>query len=333
MPTFCSEFPQIDSLRDSSKRNNRRNGGIAPYAKGESSPSSPSYSDSSDSHSSIKRQFQNKDNNISDSNKKSIVNSKENTNENAYNVIRNEREIGSVKSNNDYRDDLTNDTNGCVNSSLKRNANVNKVRSNNMDSVDSASQPHQSPQAHKLNSGVGRGGGGGSGSGGSGGGGSAGNDIMRDQYQNNDSNNKVISSSSSSSTGRSGSVSSPDGCYSVPTSPTSLSTPIIEALTAIKQKDSSNSVPTSPETGTQEILLRRNQNQNGVIRKCDAAGFRTSRSEDHLQHTQRDTLGAVVAIDIDEDMNSSLNTLLDTRQDSEDSQVMHIKITKTHTHT
>lgn len=306
---------QIDSLRDSSKRNNRRNGGIAPYAKGESSPSSPSYSDSSESLNSIKKQFQNKDNNISDSIKKSIVNSKENTNENAYNVIRNDREIGSLKANNDYRDDLTNDTNGCVNSSLKTIPNVNKVRSNNMDIVDSASQSHQS---YKLNSGVCGGGGGGGG-----GNGSAGNDISRDQYQNNNSNNKVISSSSSSSTGRSGSVSSPDGCYSVPTSPTSLSTPIIEALTAIKQKDSSNSVPTSPETGTQEILLRRNQNQNGV-RKCDAAGFRTSRSEDHLQHTQRDTLGAVVAIDIDEDMNSSLNTLLDTRQDSEDSQVIHL---------
>lgn len=253
-------------------------------------------------------------------------------------MIRNEREIGSVMSNNDYRDDLTNDTNGCVNSSLKRNANVNKVRSNNMDSVDSASQSHQSPQSHRtqgqqegnaratqVRGGGGSGTGGGSGDGGAG---SAGNDIMRHQYQNNNSNNKVISSSSSSSTGRSGSVSSPDGCYSVPTSPTSLSTPIIEALTAIKQKDSSNSVPTSPETGTQEILLRRNQNQNGVVRKCDAAGFRTSRSEDHLQHTQRDTLGAVVAIDIDEDMNSSLNTLLDTRQDSEDSQVILRNITK-----
>uniref|UniRef100_A0A182P6T8 PH and SEC7 domain-containing protein 4 n=1 Tax=Anopheles epiroticus TaxID=199890 RepID=A0A182P6T8_9DIPT len=58
---------------------------------------------------------------------------------------------------------------------------------------------------------------------------------------------------------------------------------------------------------------------SGVIRKCDAAGFRTSRSEDHLQQTQRDGgIGAVVSIDIDEDVNSSLNTLLDTRHDSQE---------------
>uniref|UniRef100_A0A182QQ28 PH and SEC7 domain-containing protein 4 n=1 Tax=Anopheles farauti TaxID=69004 RepID=A0A182QQ28_9DIPT len=57
----------------------------------------------------------------------------------------------------------------------------------------------------------------------------------------------------------------------------------------------------------------------GIIRKCDAAGFRTSRSEDHLQQTQRDGgIGAVVSIDIDEDVNSSLNTLLDTRHDSQE---------------
>uniref|UniRef100_A0A182M2Z9 PH and SEC7 domain-containing protein 4 n=1 Tax=Anopheles culicifacies TaxID=139723 RepID=A0A182M2Z9_9DIPT len=58
---------------------------------------------------------------------------------------------------------------------------------------------------------------------------------------------------------------------------------------------------------------------SGMIRKCDAAGFRTSRSEDHLQQTQRDGgIGAVVSIDIDEDVNSSLNTLLDTRHDSQE---------------
>ncbi|XP_053677946.1 PH and SEC7 domain-containing protein [Anopheles nili] len=58
---------------------------------------------------------------------------------------------------------------------------------------------------------------------------------------------------------------------------------------------------------------------SGMIRKCDAAGFRTSRSEDHLQQSQRDGgIGAVVSIDIDEDVNSSLNTLLDTRHDSQE---------------
>uniref|UniRef100_A0A182SHE7 Uncharacterized protein n=1 Tax=Anopheles maculatus TaxID=74869 RepID=A0A182SHE7_9DIPT len=62
-----------------------------------------------------------------------------------------------------------------------------------------------------------------------------------------------------------------------------------------------------------------NSGGGGMIRKCDAAGFRTSRSEDHLQQTQRDGgIGAVVSIDIDEDVNSSLNTLLDTRHDSQE---------------
>jgi PH and SEC7 domain-containing protein len=57
----------------------------------------------------------------------------------------------------------------------------------------------------------------------------------------------------------------------------------------------------------------------GITRTCDAAGFRTSKSEDHLQHTQHRDGGigaAIVPIDIDEDVNSSLNTLLDTRHDS-----------------
>ncbi|ETN66241.1 hypothetical protein AND_001975 [Anopheles darlingi] len=49
---------------------------------------------------------------------------------------------------------------------------------------------------------------------------------------------------------------------------------------------------------------------------CDMTGFRTSRSEDHLQQSQRDgSMGSVIAVDFDEDVNSSLNTLLDTRPD------------------
>lgn len=48
-------------------------------------------------------------------------------------------------------------------------------------------------------------------------------------------------------------------------------------------------------------------------------GFvRTSRSEDHLQF-QKDSSMSAVDIDIDEDVTSSLNTLLDTRQDSDGS--------------
>lgn len=149
----------------------------------------------------------------------------------------------------------------------------------------------------------------------------------------------------SSTAAQSDNLDSPDACYSVPTSPTSLTTPIAEALTTLKQRDTANSAPTSPESAAQDIALRRSHQQqqqqqyNGsgggggggvggsssggagsVNRRNDAAGFRTSRSEDHLQHTQRDILGAAIPIDIDEDVNSSLNTLLDTRQDSEDSQ-------------
>ena len=151
-----------------------------------------------------------------------------------------------------------------------------------------------------------------------------------------------MTSSSSSTTVKSEEIS-----YSVPTSPTSLLTPLIEGYSAsLKKKELANSVPTSPESGTQDIIRRstssnhhqpshhlhssqQNGSSNGsnssncVVRKCDAAGFRTSRSEDHLQQAQRDGgIGAVVPIDIDEDVNSSLNTLLDTRHDSEESQVI-----------
>lgn len=128
-------------------------------------------------------------------------------------------------------------------------------------------------------------------------------------------------SSSSSTTARSDNLSTPDetGSFSVPTSPISLSTPLLDV------KETAISVPTSPEqSSTQgesgDGVIRRQH--NGVIRKCDADGFRTSKSEDHLQQVQREGgVGAVIPIDIDEDVNSSLNTLLDTRQDSEDSQV------------
>lgn len=125
----------------------------------------------------------------------------------------------------------------------------------------------------------------------------------------------------------------PEMSYSMPTSPTSLSTPLIENTTktmllSSKQKELAISLPTSPESGQQEFIKRSQSNQqhqqqqNGVVvRKCDSVGFRTSRSEDHLQNSQREGLGAIVPIDIDEDVNSSLNTLLDTRRDSEDSQV------------
>lgn len=115
----------------------------------------------------------------------------------------------------------------------------------------------------------------------------------------------------------------PDVSHSVPTSPTSLSTPLLDAA---KRRELASSVPTSPECLQQEVSRRNsgnshNQQQNGIhVRKNDASGFRTSRSEDHLQLSQRDNaMGHAIPIDIDEDVNSSLNTLLDTRHDSDDS--------------
>lgn len=117
--------------------------------------------------------------------------------------------------------------------------------------------------------------------------------------------------------------------FSVPTSPISLSAPLID-------KETASSVPTSPEPsslvpessnaagGSSAVVVRRHNGH--VVRKCDAAGFRTSKSEDHLQQIQREGIAAVIPIDIDEDVNSSLNTLLDTRHDSEDSQVRLFEI-------
>lgn len=153
----------------------------------------------------------------------------------------------------------------------------------------------------------------------------------------------------SSTAARSDNLGSPDAvnCFSVPTSPTSLTAPAVSGgsgaeMTSGRRHDTAISAPASPDVGASlpavqtqqqqsEVVYRRAHNGTagasgqvvggaGVNRRNDAAGFRTSRSEDHLQHTQRDILGAAIPIDIDEDVNSSLNTLLDTRQDSEDSQ-------------
>lgn len=121
----------------------------------------------------------------------------------------------------------------------------------------------------------------------------------------------------------------PDVSHSVPTSPSSLTTPLLDLT---KRRDM-NSVPTSPECNQQQLQLQQDsiarrcsmnsQQQNmGYARKNDSSGFRTSRSEDHLQLSQREsTLGNAIPIDIDEDVTSSLNTLLDERRhDSEESQ-------------
>lgn len=124
----------------------------------------------------------------------------------------------------------------------------------------------------------------------------------------------------------------PDVSHSVPTSPTSLITPL---LYVTSKRSVMSSVPTSPECNQQQQQLQlqqdsvtrrcsmnSSQQQNmGYARKNDSSGFRTSRSEDHLQLSQREsTLGNAIPIDIDEDVTSSLHTLLDTRHDSEESQ-------------
>lgn len=79
------------------------------------------------------------------------------------------------------------------------------------------------------------------------------------------------------------------------------------------------SAPTSPDTEnttTQDFIKRNMNNMNvEVQKKRDTLGrVRTSRSEDPL----RDGINnSVVPINIDEDFNSSLNTLLDTRNESD----------------
>lgn len=147
--------------------------------------------------------------------------------------------------------------------------------------------------------------------------------IKHSKPQKADKESSIIISASSS-------VSSAEMSYSVPTSPTSLNTPNTGDAGAydIKSKEAFNSAPTSPETATQDFIKR---NLNNFSQECsnnmkknkqrDNVGFRTSRSEDPLQQTQgREGMNAVIPIDIDDDFNSSLNTLLDTRNDSDQSQ-------------
>lgn len=327
---ITSHSKKVDSLRDSPKQRqtvaNRRNGALAPHAKGESSLSSPSFSDSSDSVNSIKKSIE-KDTSVScyvggnnntatttTTTTTTTVKNRDHIHDHSEYVIKSDIESGESSVAGDFSGDLTNDLSGCVSSSSSNSIMNKRQHINNSctisDTVDCAN-PYNLVVNDSHNQSIVDG-------------------FLPQQHtselQQIPIHNKYPISSSSSSTVKSGDniSTSPDGCFSVPTSPTSLTTPIIEALSTFKQRESANSVPTSPESGAQEIVLRRSQQQNGVVRKNDAAGFRTSRSEDHLQHTQRDILGAVVPIDIDEDVNSSLNTLLDTRQDSEDSQVSAI---------
>lgn len=85
-----------------------------------------------------------------------------------------------------------------------------------------------------------------------------------------------------------------------------------------------NSVPTSPIES--ERHHHQKTNSAGTSPTCIAVStapvpsssyvVRTSRSEDHLQF-HKDSSMSAVSIDIDDDVTASLNTLLDTRPDSE----------------
>ncbi|XP_055716096.1 PH and SEC7 domain-containing protein isoform X2 [Phlebotomus papatasi] len=308
---ITSHAKKVDSLRDSPSRINRRNGAVAPQAKYDSSPSSPTYSTddfSGDSNNSNKGLIE-KDNNsiVVDS-----IETKASHHSGSINSVQ-QQKSKSVRSGSGT---MCN-SDGALSDSVHNREGIGKKSS----PIDNRQWRHE--EEHKGDSVVdcaGRA------VGGVGGGSASCSVEMRKQVRDQGSYEKshlpTSSKSSSSSTVKSDAVSSPDVCFSVPTSPISMSTPVLEELPALKKRDSANSVPTSPESaGQPETKLRRTNNtHNGVVRKCDAAGFRTSRSEDHLQQSQRDGLSAVIPIDIDEDVNSSLNTLLDTRHDSEDSQ-------------
>ncbi|XP_044005287.1 PH and SEC7 domain-containing protein-like isoform X2 [Aphidius gifuensis] len=80
----------------------------------------------------------------------------------------------------------------------------------------------------------------------------------------------------------------------------------------------SNSANTSPVGGIKHDNITTNINDKNINIKnfgYSSNFVRTSRSEDHLQF-QKDPSMSTVDIDIDDDVTSSLNTLLDTRPDS-----------------
>lgn len=257
---------------------NRQSNGIAPHAKGESSPS-PSYSENSDLVSSIKK--------IEVASPK--IGSKpfrkhSNSNESDVYVIKNEYDSGNEKAVSRSRPEVNStDKVDCPAPHTKYDNvqpnNVFKMEppkwgKNTVQPQQQQQQQHPQPQPHQTQQ------------------------LQQPPTPppHGEMNSKGSSSQSSSTTTSSSATKTDDStsaCLSLPTSPASLSTPV--------------------ET---DVVFRRMQ-QSNPIRKCDVSGFRTSRSEDHLQHTQRDILGSIVPIDVDEDVNSSLNTLLDTRDDSE----------------
>ena len=103
---------------------------------------------------------------------------------------------------------------------------------------------------------------------------------------------------------------------SVPTSPNEM----LGHHRAYKGTGGSNSANTSPVGTTKRDSITGQSNPTGDNKSNANFGYssgfvRTSRSEDHLQF-QKDPSMSAVDIDIDDDVTSSLNTLLDTRPDS-----------------
>lgn len=288
---------QIDSLRDSTKRNIRNSNSIAPHARGETSSSS-SLSESSDSSNQVHGKETIGKAKISKSTKRGNDNGVSNQlteqNYDQKQIDSGTESIVKVPAANSFS----------RKTSSKGHA-VDSVDCSNVSArFDAIAEP-----LHSLSK-IGR--------------------SRMDEHKHLPSTSASSSSTTSSPSFKSSSPSSTSSSEggvrttgksisSMPTSPTSHPMPIADALLTLQPKDACVSAPTSPESSALDGVHRRNQQTVSNARKCDVAGFRTSRSEDHLQHTQKDILGANVPIDADEDVNSSLNTLLDTRGDSEDS--------------
>lgn len=271
---------QIDSLRDSSKRMNRQSNGIAPHAKGESSPS-PSYSENSDLVSSIKK------NEIpspkhsggvdggggsgtsSGSGGSKPFRKHSNSNDSDVYVIKNEIDSGNDERAGTRSRPEINNTDSVDCSAL--HSKYDHAQPNNVFKMD----PPPTPKWNKS--------------------------PMHQQNQ------KTSHSSSTNSSSTSKTI---DDCtsaenQSLPTSPASLSTPI-ETDVAFRRMH-----PSNPMRAKQCDASGFRSSRSIVISRSE---------DHLQQHTQRDLIDSIVPIDVDEDVNSSLNTLLDTRDDSEGTQ-------------
>lgn len=328
-----AQAKKVDSLRDSPVRSLKRKNGTAPKAIYDSSPSessSPSLSeivsheDQVESNNNINRKNSKLSKMITSSGDGRLDSISSSLDEDEEQLLGEQGSPSNGASMSEERKTKFNLINsGCANNSSSSSSGSSPTNTNSSNSLQNVNEnydgggtdgPSRIPQKKNQKYSV------------------LENEEMQ-QQKNELQHLKVTPSASLSSTTSSASTTinrsenlltpTPDVSHSVPTSPTSLSTPLLDAA---KRRELASSVPTSPECNQQDVARRNSgnshsQQQNGIcVRKNDASGFRTSRSEDHLQHSQRgEAMGNAIPIDIDEDVNSSLNTLLDTRHDSEDS--------------